>query len=482
MKSNLKTEKSSSEECVYLLVDPAEVSPWCRNPRKRFDAQAAKELEESVRRMGVRSPITVRPVTGWAGDDLLETEYVVICGERRWRAAKAAGVMLPVLVDSKISERDAFEVALFENLDRAELDIFEEAGAYAELLGFGYSVAELSAKYGKSRDWLGQQLALLDLNAEERKELLAGTIAVRTAVEILKVPDAAERKRALEEVVHPKYQEGPLSRDKAVALVRDRFVRPAVEAVAWANRQAALAKEFPGAEILSYEESKEVGRYNSPLVAVDSKPAWHFDFLCRFSDNDETDERPTWGELAKKYGGILQIAAPVEPKGKPRVLVAWKPLYEADLEQGLGDEAVFRKPVNSDEGKAERLERDREVENQEAHVRLLRAERRAIVSQLSGGALASVMAIFVEFWLDDYEHEDQAFRAHELISPDEDLDEDGLRDWVREIVRKRGLEGLVWIEVACHLSTAVSQECRPYAEAVGNRQEFPVILGGEEAE
>jgi ParB family transcriptional regulator, chromosome partitioning protein len=482
MKSNLKNEKSLSEESIYQLVDPAEVSPWCRNPRKRFDAEAAKELEESVRRLGVRTPITVRPVTDWAGDDLLETDYVVICGERRWRAAKAAGVKLPVMVDSQISEREAFEVALFENLDRADLDIFEEAGAYAELIGFGYSVSELAAKYNKSRDWLGQQLALLALNEEERKELISGTIAVRTAVEILKVPDAAERKRALDEVVHPKYQEGPLSRDKAVALVRDRFVRPAVEAEAWASRQGELAKEFLGAEILTYEESKEVGRFNSPLVSVDSKPALHFDFLCSASMNEDDDERPTWGELVKKYGGVLQIAAPVEPKSPPRVLVAWKPLYEADLERGLGDEAVFRKPVNSEEGKAERLERDRERENLAALSRRLTAEKREIVSQLRGGTLASVMSDFVEVWLDDYGHEEEADLAHELVSPDEALDAAGLKDWVREIVRKRGVEGLMWIGVAAHLATVCKPGCVAYASAVGNRQEFPVILGGEEAE
>ena len=301
-------------------------------------------------------------------------------------------------------------------------------------------------------------------------------------MEILKVKDEEARRKALNEVVHPKFQVEPLSRDKAVSLVRDKFVRPEVEVRMWEERREGLERKYPDGVILSYEKSQEIGRAGCELVLMEAKPDFSFEFLCQVSPDEEEDERPTWGELAVRYGAILYVAAPVEPKGAAREVVDWRCLYEADVEQGMGDTAVFRKPSASDEGKAERLDREREAEGMKARTRLVEAERREVILQLSGGSLAAVLPVYVEAWLDDYDHEETACAVYQFLHPEAEVspDDDEVREWVRELVRKRGLEGLVWLEVAFEVYHRPVGELRRYAEAVGNAQEFPEILGGWE--
>ena len=466
----------------FSFLDLAEVSTWCRNPRRNFGGEAMAELVESVKRLGVQTPVMVRPVADWEGDDAVKTEFVLVCGERRYRAAKAAGLSrIPVAIRQDLSERVAFEVALVENLDRDGLDVFEEAEAYKELISFGYSVAELAERFGKSRDWMGQQLALLKLGDAERAELLAGTIAVRTAVELLKVADEESRSRALAEVVHPKFQEGPLSRDRAVALVRDQYVRPEVEERDWEARREELEANYAPAEVLTYEESRECAAVGSRWVSVEAKPGFQFDFLCRVDPlGGEDDERPVWGKLADLYGAKKVVAAPVEAGNPVRILVAWEPLYLADIENAMGKDAVFRKPGNTPEGKAERLEEARDAEAEAVREKELEGEIREVITQLTGGALASVAYEVFDWWINEAKQVDLCRFVFEFLYPDLESGEETVREWVRQLVKKRGVEVIPWIYAAEELILGESGKVRRevYAKALGGcAEEFPGIFG-----
>jgi ParB/RepB/Spo0J family partition protein len=476
-------ETNNGEMMELRSLDLAEISPWCRNPRKTFQEEALGDLTASVRRMGVQTPIKVRATSGWLGDDEVATEYVIIFGERRYRAAKLAGLTtIPVLISSVTSEAEAFEVAMLENLDRDDLDVFEAAAAYQVMMGFGYSVAELAARFKKDRRVIGRQLELLKLNAAERAELLAGTIAVQTAVEILKIADPDSRASALAEVVHPKYQTDPLSRDAAVRLVRDRFVRPEAEARAWEDRREGLARKHPGVEILTYEESREVAQMASIYAFFDAKPLRTFRFLCWVSEDPQLDERPTWGQLATRYGAGYLLAAPVEPEGEPRMVVEWKPLYEADLEHGLGEDAVFQKRPQSEEGKAARVEAERAAEGSSARGRLLEAEKRSVITQLTGGTLAVVLPFYVEEFLGSVYGLDKVSAVYEFCHFAEEADAEEAADWFRQLVRKRGVEAWAWLAVAREVIDKADDDLHTYALAVGGVEEFPVILGSGEDE
>jgi len=127
------------------------------NPRKDFRADELEELAESIRQKGLVQPIIVRPEP--AGDG-----YEIVAGERRWRAAQRAGLhQVPVIVRA-LDDREALELAIIENVQRADLNALEEAAGYRELIErFGYTQDALAEVIGKSRSHLANTLRLLKL-------------------------------------------------------------------------------------------------------------------------------------------------------------------------------------------------------------------------------------------------------------------------------------------------------------------------------
>ena len=151
---------------VEIPIDRVSANP--RQPRRQFDADALADLTDSVRTHGVLQPILVRS----EGD-----RYELIAGERRLRAAQNAGLTKIPAVVRDASTSDQLELALVENLQRADLNPVEEAEAYRELVDrFGLSHEEVAARVGKSRAAVSNALRLLDLAPEVREALLAGRI------------------------------------------------------------------------------------------------------------------------------------------------------------------------------------------------------------------------------------------------------------------------------------------------------------------
>ncbi len=149
-------------------VEPIAISALVANhrqPRRKFDEQKLAELTESVRAQGVLQPILVRP----NGDG----RYEIVAGERRWRAAQAAGLHeIPVVV-REIDDATGFELALVENIQRADLNPIEEAEGLRRLIGeFGHNQEQLGRLVHKSRSHIANLLRLLDLPESVRSMVI----------------------------------------------------------------------------------------------------------------------------------------------------------------------------------------------------------------------------------------------------------------------------------------------------------------------
>ena len=134
------------------------VWPNPMQPRRDFDAQSLEELTESIREKGIVQPLIVRP------DPERDGGYMIVAGERRWRAAQQAQLHdIPVVV-RELSDTESLECALVENIQRSDLNPMEEAFAYRQLMDrFGHTQEKLSAAVGKSRSFIANLLRLLNL-------------------------------------------------------------------------------------------------------------------------------------------------------------------------------------------------------------------------------------------------------------------------------------------------------------------------------
>ena len=150
-------------------------------PRRRFDTEAQAELIESVRTRGVLQPILVRPV----GES-----YEIVAGERRWRAAQAAQLHdMPVVVRD-LDDAEAFELALVENIQRADLNPIEEAESYKRLIAdYAHTQDALAQLVGKSRSHVANLLRLLDLPQAVRDLVIDGKLSMGHARAIAAAPD-----------------------------------------------------------------------------------------------------------------------------------------------------------------------------------------------------------------------------------------------------------------------------------------------------
>ncbi len=159
-------------------VELSEIEPNRDQPRKDFDEAALSELADSIEKHGLLQPIVVRP--------LLSGRYEIIAGERRWRASRIAGLYrVPVIVKA-MDEQTAAEAALIENLQREDLNAYEEALGYSALIEkFSLTQEEAAARVGKSRTAVTNALRLLKLPADILAALREGKISAGHARTLL---------------------------------------------------------------------------------------------------------------------------------------------------------------------------------------------------------------------------------------------------------------------------------------------------------
>lgn len=170
---------------------PSQIVPNRDQPRKDFDAEALKELSDSIKEHGLIQPLLVRPL-----DD---GSYQIVAGERRWRASRMAGLEKIPVVIKELSDDETMQLALIENLQREDLNPVEEALGYKKLMDtLGLTQEQAAAKVGKSRPAVANALRLLALDSDETEALKNGEISSGHARALLSLPKGELRHQALE--------------------------------------------------------------------------------------------------------------------------------------------------------------------------------------------------------------------------------------------------------------------------------------------
>lgn len=170
------------------------VEPNSAQPRKEFDEAALAELADSIKKYGVLQPLLVKKIG---------KTYRIIAGERRWRAAKLAGLKEVPIIEKNLEDHEAAEVALIENLQREDLNPVEEAMAYRALIDvYGLKQEEIAEKVSKNRTTITNSLRLLQLGDEILASVSDGTLSAGHARALLSVEDAKLRKQMAERIIN----------------------------------------------------------------------------------------------------------------------------------------------------------------------------------------------------------------------------------------------------------------------------------------
>ena len=175
-------------------IPVTQISPNPRQPRTVFDEGAMAELVASIKSIGILQPPVVRKVA--------ENKYELIMGERRFRAAKLAGLTsIPVII-RQTPDNELLREALIENIHRSELNPLEEGAAYAQLLNdFGCTHDELALKLGRSRPLISNTIRLLNLPDSVQRKVAAGVISAGHARALLGLTDAVEIEKLANRIV-----------------------------------------------------------------------------------------------------------------------------------------------------------------------------------------------------------------------------------------------------------------------------------------
>jgi ParB family chromosome partitioning protein len=234
----------ASSELAHLPVETIHANP--RQPRKRFDHEATSALADSIRSQGLVQPVVVRPRP--------DGGFELIAGERRWRAAREAGVpTVPALV-READDRDSLLLGLVENVAREELSAVEEARAYALLMDdFGLSLGELGERVGKAKPTVSNRLRLLELPDDLLGLVERGELSEGHARAVLAVPDNEGRRRLARQIVR-----------------RGMSVRAAERAARWAGaktKQRKVAKVNPALAARVREAAERVTGFTARVRA-----------------------------------------------------------------------------------------------------------------------------------------------------------------------------------------------------------------------
>ncbi len=298
---------------VSTTIDPDQIVPSPTNPRKHFDPESMAELVESMRRHGVMQPLLVRK-----NPRILDkARYELVAGERRWRAAKAAGLHFVPVTIRELSDEEALELQAIENLQRQDLSPMEEAAGYQVLLKLpGYNMARLVARTGRKESTIYGKLKLLDLPEPAKAAVQAGTMTPSVA-EVIARASANAREEITKAVLKGRevweggsYVKRPLTFQEAkrtVDEVEERAKRERAWQVAAQKAEAAGLNVLPTAQACqivpySHREPTEL-QHNCGYVAAAAK--------CP----DDPKGR-TYGEILPREACAVDRFAAISHEGK----------------------------------------------------------------------------------------------------------------------------------------------------------------------
>ena len=192
----IPSEATGESDSLLRVVPISHIRPNAYQPRSHFDEESMGSLAASIREVGLLQPVLVRELEGE------EDSYELIAGERRWRAARRAGLQtIPVLVQVA-DDVASLEQALVENLHRVDLNALEEAAAYQQLIDeFGLTHEQVATRMGKGRATVTNTLRLLQLPAGAQRALAERTISAGHARALLGTPDRALQEKMVEQIV-----------------------------------------------------------------------------------------------------------------------------------------------------------------------------------------------------------------------------------------------------------------------------------------
>lgn len=195
-KAEAKAAEEMDEKGRILMLKLDLVQPNKEQPRKTFDEEKINELAESIKNYGVLQPLLVQKNDSF---------YEIIAGERRWRAAKAAGLKEVPAVLKEYSKQEAMEISLIENVQRADLNPIEEALGYRQLIDeFGLTQEEIAVRVAKSRTAIANTMRLLKLDEQIQNMLVQGVITSGHARALRSLEDTQMQLKAAKEILDKK--------------------------------------------------------------------------------------------------------------------------------------------------------------------------------------------------------------------------------------------------------------------------------------
>ena len=217
-----QTLNSTDMERKIQEISLNEIRPSAMNPRKTFDKESLQELADNIKRQGLLQPITIRPV-----DELLNTDgtvchYEVVCGERRYRAVKMNGSKTISCIVREMTDEDALDAMITENLQRKDVDPIEEAFAFGMLHKNGKSIEEIAERFGKSPRFIRERIKLDALIPEMKEWVTKGLMDIGAAAHMAKLPEETQRE-ALDEW-DPDDVEDPITKRDALNFTDDIFM------------------------------------------------------------------------------------------------------------------------------------------------------------------------------------------------------------------------------------------------------------------
>ncbi len=176
---------NDTKDSGNMMLRISSIEPNREQPRKQFDEDALMELADSIRQHGVIQPLLVRPLDNGM--------YQLVAGERRWRASRMAGLIEVPVVIRDLSDHEAMEIALIENLQRKDLNVIEEALGYQQLMDkYDMTQEKVAERVGKSRPAVANALRLLNLPDQVINMVKSGEVTAGHARALLKLEDQSE--------------------------------------------------------------------------------------------------------------------------------------------------------------------------------------------------------------------------------------------------------------------------------------------------
>ena len=288
--SLLKPEGEQHDRAVrQIAVD--RISPNPKQPRIAANPDALNDLTASIREHGVLQPILVRPLD--------RGHYEIVAGERRWRAVTALALaMIPAIIE-EMSDEQAIEIAVIENLQREDLSPLDEAAIFARMTTeLGYSIRKLADKLGKDKGYIENRLRLVAAPADVRALVAERSDTISHAYELMKIDDPARRAELAAQIARG---EPSLARLKSV--VRGESDRPSLGAPAQAtsvtSSQAPVVHTAPPAPTTPFTQPPIIQNSGVPAASETSAP------IAAASDAGLTNARESLGNAIDELANIL---------------------------------------------------------------------------------------------------------------------------------------------------------------------------------